>query len=262
METQDKEPVGNKMSHFKYISKMFPSLTMIAVIFLAGFLKNSIRQEKLRKEEQSQMQEKILRENALIERENFLLKHKDFLLTFLEYPGQCNKIHALIYQNPDGLREVKSFIRRNQATTSSANSVSKAQHGDKNPLNNFVILFFFALMTYLLVRAIHDVYKELTTPPKVRTHFSLKDYAQSSISLFTKHKDKSPRPSVSEAPVVQDDSTKDISQQTQARPYIFNEKDDKGSVASSVLRQRTSISMPSVRRQSSFSQYSLEGMIR
>lgn len=277
--TENTTTVTPKMSNFKYLAKMLPSFTMIAVICLGGFLKSTIREERLRKEERSLLQQKIQHEAEMNQRELFLTRHRDFVETFLEFDGQCNKIHALVHRPRYNSPEVKL-----QSYSNSASSSMNAPHnriGDSNRkvLNNTVIYFFFALMAYLLVRAIIDVYQELTTPRKIRSHFSLKDYATSSRTylIWPWQKKKLATKSESQEPLISDQvSEDDLSSSTSVSPAPHSPlshttsapksipstsrgSDDNSS--GSVLRHRGSISVSTARRQSSFSitQHAIEG---
>lgn len=170
--------VVGKMSQYQLIQKLFPTFMMIGVIFVAGFLKSSIKEEKIRNENRRVAENRVQRENALLERERFLQQHQQFLLTFLEYEGQCERIHSLVYRDPNGVREVNPRPKCCKAHFHMPGS--HIQPGDRAPLNYATVYVFLSILGFLFVRAVIDVSKEIKSPEQATTKFSLKDYASSS----------------------------------------------------------------------------------
>lgn len=179
------------MSNFELVQKLFPTFMMIIVICIAGFIKTSIKQDKIRMEQRKVLVDRVARENALLERERFLQQHEKFLESFLEYENHCNKIHSLIYPDPgvdggsgNGFEVKLNNKNKNKklccpAPTSPTTTI---QAGDRAPLNYAIIYVFVCILVCLLVQAIIDVSKEIKSPQQETTKFSLKDYAQSSSS--------------------------------------------------------------------------------
>lgn len=168
------------MTNFDLVQKIFPTLMLIIVISIAGFIKTSIKQEKIRNEQRKVLVDRVARENALLEREIFLQKHEKLVETFLEYEGQCNKIHSLLYRDPDGNTAEFTEVTKKRKCCPNAQYSYNVQPGDRAPLNYAIIYVFICILVCLLVQAIIDVSKELKSTHRESTKFSLKDYASSS----------------------------------------------------------------------------------
>lgn len=166
-----------KMSHYQLISKLFPSFMLIGVIFIAGFLKESIKNEKIMKEQRKVLEQRVANENALLEREQFLYDHQKFMLTFLEYQGKCHRIHLLLYRDPDRVpSEVKKAARCCPKVPVQAPTIT-IQNADRAPLNYATVYVFLSILVFLFVMAVKDVSKEIRSPELKTYKLSLKDYA-------------------------------------------------------------------------------------
>lgn len=180
------EAVGNNTSfkNQKMIKQFAQTLILIVLIFVASFFRDTIKQEKIRKKERAELAAQIARQNYLLEQERFMEKHREFLSSFLQYENHCNKIHALIYKNPNGLEKVndhKSSIYKNRHCKNNNRKlpVRKIQMADRTPLDFALIYVFLASLMFLFVRAIIDVSKEFNAPHNKKNEktSSLHDYA-------------------------------------------------------------------------------------
>lgn len=228
------------MSHFELVQKLFPTFMMIIVICIAGYIKTSIKEDRLRNAQRKVLIDKVTRENDLLERERFLQQHHEFLETFLEYEGRCNKIHVLLYREPStdlaylNGEEVNASVKKRKCCPAQSNVQATIQSGDRAPLSRVTIYVFLCILIYLLVHAVIDIRKEIKSPQQETQKFSLKDYASSS------SRRTSVRPRISPVPSL------DLDASSAKKPANF-----------SPTRKRSSFSSNS--RRPSLAQYLLKG---
>lgn len=178
---------NNSFKQQKMIKQFAQTLIFIVLIFVASFFRDAIKQEKIRKKERAELAAQIARQNYLLEQERFMEKHRQFLSTFLQYEDRCNKIHALLYKNPNGLDKVgndyttSKNLCANKKHCKSRKAPVRIQMGDRTPLDFALIYVFLASLMFLFVRAIIDVSKEFNAPHNQTNEktSSLHDYASS-----------------------------------------------------------------------------------
>lgn len=173
---------NNSFKNQKMIKQFAQTLIFVVLILVASFFRDAIKQEKIRKKERAELAVQIARQNYLLEQERFMEKHRQFLSTFLQYDDHCNKIHALLYRNPNGLEKVKnSCINKKHCKSNNRKLPVRIQKGDRTPLDFALIYVFLASLMFLFARAIIDVSKEFNDPHNQTNEktSSLHDYASS-----------------------------------------------------------------------------------
>lgn len=183
---------NNSFRHQKMIKQFAQTLIFIVLIFVASFFRDTIKQEKIRKKERAELAAQIERQNYLLEQERFMERHREFLSTFLQYENHCNKIHALIFKNPNGLEKVNDLKHFNchknkHCKGGNRKSPVRIQMGDRTPLDFALVYVFLASLMFLFVRAIIDVSKEFNAPHNQTNEktSSLHDYASSKANAST-----------------------------------------------------------------------------